>query len=231
MRKNKLFVVVHATDEEQTVKNVRVAFDNGAHGIFLINHAGVSTMGLRNLYFQVREIYPKGWIGINFLGPDLKYLTDNLKSYLPKDAQALWCDTLGYDQRFVKSARVIGALNLNLSVRRVAPGAMIFGGFDFKYQEPVKDLSLGVKELGGIVDVLTTSGSKTGSPPSLEKLIIMRETVGPTKHIAVASGMTPENVDPFLDLVDYFLVATGISKSFDELDPARVLMMADKMHR
>lgn len=231
MRKNKLFVVVHATDEEQTLKNANIAFNSGADGIFLINHRRVSTMGLKHLYLHVREKHPKRWIGLNFLGPDLRYFTENLKSYLPKDAQALWCDTLGYDQRFVRSARVIGALNLSLTLSKVAPEAILFGGFDFKYQAPVKDLSLGVRDLEKIVNVLTTSGVETGSPPSLEKLVTMREAAGPTKDIAVASGMTPENVDPFLEHVDYFLVATGISKSFTLLDPVKVREMADKMHR
>ena len=34
--------------------------------------------------------------------------------------------------------------------------------------------------------------------------------------------MTPENVTDYLPWADCFLVATGISYTFEELDPARV---------
>ena len=36
--------------------------------------------------------------------------------------------------------------------------------------------------------------------------------------LAIASGITPENVGCYLEIADCFLVATGISKSFVDLD-------------
>jgi predicted TIM-barrel enzyme len=71
------------------------------------------------------------------------------------------------------------------------------------------------------MDVITTSGMATGSAPAVEKIRSMREAIG--KHpLAIASGMTPENVSQFMPYADAFLVATGISKSSYELDPAKV---------
>jgi hypothetical protein len=40
--------------------------------------------------------------------------------------------------------------------------------------------------------------------------------------LAVASGITPDNVCEYLPHADCFLVATGISQSFHDLDPRRV---------
>lgn len=40
----------------------------------------------------------------------------------------------------------------------------------------------------------------------------------PKFHLAIASGITPENIQDYLDFAGCFLVATGISKSFEELD-------------
>jgi predicted TIM-barrel enzyme len=48
--------------------------------------------------------------------------------------------------------------------------------------------------------------------------------------LAIASGITPENIEKYLPYVDYFLVATGISKTFDEFDPEKRKLLAQKIH-
>jgi predicted TIM-barrel enzyme len=40
--------------------------------------------------------------------------------------------------------------------------------------------------------------------------------------LAIASGITPENVGDYLEMADCFLVATGISKSWLAFDEERV---------
>ena len=40
--------------------------------------------------------------------------------------------------------------------------------------------------------------------------------------LAIASGITPDNVHPYLDYADCYLVATGIGSSFSDLDPKLV---------
>jgi uncharacterized protein len=57
----------------------------------------------------------------------------------------------------------------------------------------------------------------------------MRQALGGFP-LAIASGITPENVEAYLPYVDAFLVATGISSSFTELDSERVRMLAEKVH-
>lgn len=79
------------------------------------------------------------------------------------------------------------------------------------------------------VDVVTTSGPGTGEPPTVEKLATMRQALG-DRALAVASGITPENVEPFLPYVDAFLVATGIEHRFGYLEPGRVRALADAIH-
>ena len=48
--------------------------------------------------------------------------------------------------------------------------------------------------------------------------------------LGIASGITPENVSEYLDIADCFLVATGISTSFTELDPVRVRALMEFVH-
>jgi predicted TIM-barrel enzyme len=40
--------------------------------------------------------------------------------------------------------------------------------------------------------------------------------------LAIASGIAPENIRRYLPHADAFLVATGISRSFTELDPEKL---------
>jgi predicted TIM-barrel enzyme len=71
------------------------------------------------------------------------------------------------------------------------------------------------------MDVVTTSGPGTGQAARPEKVRAMKEAIG-SHPLALASGVTPENVTDYLAWVDCFLVATGISYTFEELDPGRV---------
>ena len=45
--------------------------------------------------------------------------------------------------------------------------------------------------------------------------------------LAIASGITPENVRDYLPISDCYLVATGIGDSFEELNPVRVGALVD----
>jgi predicted TIM-barrel enzyme len=55
----------------------------------------------------------------------------------------------------------------------------------------------------------------------VEKIARMKEAIG-THPLAIASGITPENVEQYLPIANCFLVATGISSDFTTLDPSRV---------
>jgi predicted TIM-barrel enzyme len=43
------------------------------------------------------------------------------------------------------------------------------------------------------------------------------------------SGITPDNVTDYLPYADAFFVATGVSGSFTELDPGKVLELVRKV--
>ena len=79
------------------------------------------------------------------------------------------------------------------------------------------------------MEVVCTSGRRTGVAADVPKVRIMREAI-PDVPLALASGVTPENVDGFLPYVEAYLVATGIEERFGVLDPARTKALADKIH-
>jgi predicted TIM-barrel enzyme len=103
---------------------------------------------------------------------------------------------------------------------------LYFGGVAFKY---INDIKTNFKEAArravDFMDVITTTGEETGKPPSIEKIKAMKEGAG-DHPLAIASGMTAENVQEFMPYVKCFLVATGISKDFYNLDPSETRAFA-----
>jgi hypothetical protein len=106
-----------------------------------------------------------------------------------------------------------------------------FGSVAFKGQRPVGDLAYVAEVATRYCDVITTSGPGTGIAASPDKVKSMRSVIG-NHPLALASGITAENVEDFLPYIDCALVATGISfnNSFYELDSERVFVLAEKMH-
>ena len=49
------------------------------------------------------------------------------------------------------------------------------------------------------------------------------------RPLALASGVTPENIDTFLPYAHCFLAATGVSRSFRMLAPEKVKLLAEKI--
>jgi len=85
----------------------------------------------------------------------------------------------------------------------------------------VEDLGAAARLASRYCDVVTTSGPGTGQAAAVEKIRAMKQALGP-RPLAIASGITPANIGEYLPIADAFLVATGISRSFTELDPALV---------
>jgi predicted TIM-barrel enzyme len=80
------------------------------------------------------------------------------------------------------------------------------------------------------MDVVTTSGVGTGHAAEIDKIQGMKQALGDFP-LAIASGIKPANVTDYLPHADCFLVATGISKSFDQLDPAAVGSLVSRIRQ
>lgn len=206
--------VIHVESESQALRNARTAREGGADGIFLINH-GVPYHQLLEAYRACRAEHPTWWIGLNAL--DLP--SDQAFARAPVGADGIWTDAAGADDR-THAAKWL--------LRRHGWKGLHFGGVAFKGQPDLGDLASEARAAIFRMDVLTTSGPATGQAAPPEKLRALRAAAGGTP-IAVASGVTPENVGDSLPYVDAFLVATGISLSHTELDPARVRRLADRI--
>lgn len=210
----KLLPVIHVQSIEQAVRNALVAKNAGADGCFLIHHNANRDV-LLAAYEDVRNQTDsaKGWwIGINDLGRNGLFLLEGL----PDSIDGLWVDNLDDNKE------IVDIWSENFASKSHQP--MLFGGVAFKYQKKVDDVAQAAIDAVDYCDVVTTSGDATGIEPDVEKIKLMRNAI--RSPLAIASGITLDNVHQYLPYVDYFLVATGISKNFNELDPDKVQRLA-----
>lgn len=204
-QKHTVLPVVHVTSLEQALRNVGIAQQAGADGVFLIGH-DLWWTALSAIHVEVKEAFPDFWVGVNFLdltpeqalrvGSGRKLHSDELR--IP--TQGIWTDNYSHAPR---------PDNFN---------GLSFGGVAFKYQIQPTNLVLNSQDAKQYMDVVVTSGTGTGKAPNVEKIKTMKEAIGDFP-LAIASGITTKNVVDFLPYADCFMVATGISSSDDELDP------------
>ena len=217
-RKKVFLPVIHVVTEEQTLRNVAVAVDAKADGIFLINH-NIHANELMLVFRSVKNKFPNLWIGINFL--DL-FTEDASEEVINIGASGLWTDNA-----CIYEGMTIAPVTRSELLSQWE--GLYFGGVAFKYQQEVKDIASVAKLSLEAVDVVTTSGTRTGTAPLVDKISIMREAIG-NFPMAIASGITVENVRSFLPFCDCFLVATGISFSHTELDPEKTQLLSTTIH-
>ncbi len=220
--KNKAFLpVIHLQTPSQAKMNARIARDEGADGIWLIGH-GWKPQQTIDVYQEVRGAYPEQWIGLNLL----TRTANQAQLFMPDSVDGMWVDDAGVDER--NPGDIAATAERNWDERQTTLFTcmgLYFGGMAFKYCPVVRDLAAVAKAVAPFVDVVTTSGDTTGSPPSVEKIRIIREAIGPKKPLAIASGLSAENVKPFVDLGGPLacLAASSIT------DPETELLISSKV--
>ncbi len=206
----RLFPIIHCICPREkggighALANTKIALENGADGVFLIGH-GVRHQDLICIYDHVRKQYPNAWIGVNFLDLTTNGIQkEKLLSAISEctDLSAVWMDALPSEE-------------LN-----IPPWIEIFAGVAFKYRNARADgeqLALQCDAAVAYANFATTSGEKTGSPPSISKLAKIHSLLAGRKPLAVSSGVNALNASEMLPYVDAFLVALSICSA----DPKR----------
>ncbi|MBM3205739.1 adenine phosphoribosyltransferase [Candidatus Shapirobacteria bacterium] len=213
--KHVVLPVIHVETKKQTLHNAEIAKESNADGVFLISMKGMNHQDLLKMHAMVKKEFATWWVGVNYLDLPTICVFENLNSKVG----GIWAD----------NARIYEFLKEQIYAEQIAHArkesgwqGLYFGGVAFKYQENVNN----VKKAAGIakhyMDVVTTSGEATGSAPDLRKIEIMKEAVGDSP-LAIASGISPENVKNYLKCADCFLVATSLLKpGTEDFDPSRV---------
>jgi hypothetical protein len=181
--------VIHMVNKRQVFANVETCLRNDIKKVFLINHRVTYSL-LGECALEVKDIYPI-WVGANFLGVPVRDVI-----MLPIGLDALWSD---------------GTLVKEDLGRRDFDG-LLFTGLAFKYQPQPQDLEAACKEAVKTTDVVTTSGAGTGIAAPIDKIKTIHGYLD-GHPLAIASGVSVDNILDYKDLADYLLVATSITDS------------------
>jgi len=214
--------VIHVESLDQALRNAQIARQAGCDGVFLINHAGPYSE-LLAIHRAVFSEHPDCWIGVNCLDLSPRDVFEQISD----EVAGVWVDNAGIDET---AERQWSAEEASQARRDSGWQGLYFGGVAFKYQRQVDNLERAALLATNYVDVVTTSGSGTGRSVHVDKIRTMKGAIG-SFPLAIASGVTPENVSQYLGVSDCFLVATGISRSWTELDPERTASLVSRVRR
>lgn len=218
----KIYPVVHYLNRRTAFAEADKAAQGGADGIFLIAHPGPNhsrreaqalDQELLEVGVKIRAKLPGFPIGINLLSTGALMAAQDAIEY---DYPMVWGDNMGVDSSGV---RPVGREIAN--AKQDAGSAIeVFASVAFKYQREELDPARAAHVALSTGFIPTTSGSATGSAPDVAKIASMSEA---TKGVlAIASGMTPENVALFAPHLSHILVATGIAIDEHKLDISRL---------
>ncbi|CAN7746319.1 hypothetical protein LJR118_006753 [Acidovorax sp. LjRoot118] len=204
----KVWAVIHHLNGPLTLEQAHLALDAGAYGVFLISHEGADheLPSLATAIKSVRSADGRSLcVGINLLTE--KDPTAAFELAAANALDAVWIDEPG----IVAGEARAPALKL-ARARDVFPGSTkprVFASVAFKYQAEDPTPAKSARAARALGFTPTTSGKATGQPPTVEKIQLMRGTS--SLGLAVASGMSPENIASYSGLLSDVLVATGVS--------------------
>lgn len=212
-----VFPVVHINNDDVhvAVREGRRALELGVDGLYLIDHfnGNVNKKPLLDAYYNLKSISPEAYIGVNILGlgphDAMRALARSINKSkgLILPPSGLWIDDMMEDGLDKSAAIELRDSNPRLKSIR------ILGGVAFKYTETYTEdpimASYWTEWLKDSVDVIVTSGEATGREPSLEKLTAMKEAAA-DKPLAVASGISSDNIRKYEGIVDEILVSSSI---------------------
>lgn len=212
---------IHVKDEEQALRNARLAQEAGADGVFLVNHDYLKVPAARVVRIAelLRSKLPGFWIGLNCL--DLNF---DVVNRVPRITHGLWLD----DQIVSLEDSDPTAEAERFQKMRMERGfkGLYFGCVAFKGQKPVDRPGEAARLAADFVDAITTSGPDTGHEPPVEQIMLMSAAAREKeKPLVVASGVSLGNVESYKPYVDGFIIASHISKSFWDFDPHLITRM------
>lgn len=204
-----VYPVIHHLDAATTLIEAQIAHDCGADGVFLISHHG-EDIDLLELGNVIHGRLPRFFVGINLLATHCLEAFDMAREF---GLDGVWADRVGVSSRGADEVGlVLGARLKNSRLGNASATAplQVFGSVAFKYQSVEPAPALAAQKAFALGMIPTTSGAGTGLAPSMDKIIAMSEAVNGT--LAVASGMSCENVAEFAPYLSHILVATKVSR-------------------
>lgn len=204
--------VIHHLNAATTRDQVDLALNCGADGVFLISHDGRDAE-LLELVPLLRESCGNFWLGVNLLSVHAPTSAFQLAANHGFDG--VWLDYCGVDG-LGANAQALDLARVRRTTRLGHKRLDVFASVAFKYQAHEPHPGQAARNAQALGFVPTTSGPATGQAPELEKVQVMSAATG--RNLAVASGLTPDNIASFAPYLSHALVATGVSRDAHHFD-------------
>lgn len=210
-----LLPVIHVVSEKQALENAQILSQENVRGSFLISMDGMPNSKLLEIHSRVKSEYPKLWLGINLLTTSVKRVFEKIDNRV----DGVWTDNamIHEGSQAQKDAQEIVEA-------RIKSGwdGLYFGGIAFKGQRKVDNPASVAMIAGEYMDVVTTSGERTGKPPEIAKISDMKNAIGNTP-LGIASGISIDNISDYIGIADCFLVASSmLQPGTDNFDRGKV---------
>lgn len=207
----KIIPVIHHKNEVLSMNNAEMCAKNKAYGVYLISMDGDNS-GLSALARRIKLSFPELMVGINLLGYSA---IDSIYEGLNYSLDMTWSD-----------CPVVTGNSITEEAQRIKEEIkytkhLFFNSVAFKYQKVEKNIPQAVLNSQILNFIPTTSGEATGHAADLSKIKTMKQSLG-NYPLAIASGLTPENVHEYTPYIEYGLVATGISEDFYTFDQLKL---------
>lgn len=209
----RLYPVVHINEVATATEQAEIALDAGADGVYLIDHHARSDDALFATFNDLSERRDGAYVGVNLLryGPAraVRALSGAVwQGRLARSPDALWSDDI-CEGSATGEAKLLRDADDRVQMMR------ILGGVAFKYSagytEDPRQLRRAVDVSRNALDVVVTSGPGTGIAPPLAKVRTMKwRAQKQGLPLAVASGISLENIDEYKGIVDEVLVASSV---------------------
>jgi hypothetical protein len=209
--------VTYVTDERQAVRNVELARDADADGVFLVNH-GNSLDRLLEIAGNIAASQPGLFLGLNCF--DLA--AQDVVRRAPSGVAAVWAN-----EPLVPATTESTAA----SVRRAREAS----GWDGLFFATLATLSgphdALRQSLAGAdqIDVLTIVGHGFEQPSRLEQMRGVSGALG-DRPVAVASAISSTHVDRLLPHVDCIMTTARTNNGLESLDFGEAQRLAARIH-
>ena len=196
---------------EQGFAECDKAMEAGADGVFFISHHGDDWLAVKTATYSKRQ-YPRSFVGINLLSSTPLVAHAEAAAY---GLDAIWVDSLGTQEQALAQAC------LRQPVK-------VFAGVAFKYQPEDLNPEQTCAHLASLGFIPCTSGSGTGVAAAQDKIARLANASG--NGLALASGVSLDNVGMYLPYATHYLVASSISEDTYTLDFEKTAALAGKIH-
>lgn len=206
-KKKNFLPVVLVKNFKQTSSSIRNAKSAGADGVFLVSNGTMETKELIMILQVNKVLFPDFWMGVNIVGVDARDVFFSLSLHIDNLPDGIliedtYCGVKG------KTYSAESIASEWMKYKEYRENTLYFGGVGFKDSSKPFDIIEATENAQNTMDIVTTSGAKTGKAAEVEKIKAMYESS--KKPIALASGISNENIKDYLPYVDYFLVESSI---------------------